>query len=338
MNGERPAAAAGTGLISTIAGVTVFLAFLLFAVQLLMNLHATSAVTDAAWDGARHVAGARVDHGDPSRSRTPRPRPRCGCGLSWAASRSGSTSTGRGPTPSSSRCGSAAPLPASDCRACAARSASTSSTARCGCGWRVPMSEPTGPTRLAGDGGQVAGIEALPFGVLIFVVGALLVSNLWAVVDAKIVVDAAAREAVRAYVEAPDATTGAAGRGVAARWSAARASARAALGRRPPRRRPSLRPVRPGDGHHPLPGPRTPPAVGRRPRPRLRRARAPHRADRPLPLRAPGHGAVLSGPGGRGRLRRDRGSVLMLMPAAVLIVLLLGAIAVDLTIVHLRQR
>jgi hypothetical protein len=54
----------GTGLISTIAGVAVFLAFLLFAVQLLMNLYATSAVTDAAWDGARHVAGARVDHSD----------------------------------------------------------------------------------------------------------------------------------------------------------------------------------------------------------------------------------------------------------------------------------
>jgi uncharacterized membrane protein len=36
--------------------------------------------------------------------------------------------------------------------------------------------------------------------------------------------------------------------------------------------------------------------------------------------------------------RRDRGSVLMLMPAAVLIVLLLGAIAVDSAIVYLRQR
>ncbi len=34
----------------------------------------------------------------------------------------------------------------------------------------------------------------------------------------------------------------------------------------------------------------------------------------------------------------DRGSVLILMPAAVLIVLLLGAIAVDLTVVHLRQQ
>ena len=57
------------------------------------------------------------------------------------------------------------------------------------------------------DRGQLAGIEVLPFGVLIFVVGALLITNAWAVVDTKIGVDAAAREAVRAYVEAPDQTT-----------------------------------------------------------------------------------------------------------------------------------
>ena len=37
-------------------------------------------------------------------------------------------------------------------------------------------------------------------------------------------------------------------------------------------------------------------------------------------------------------MSRDRGSVLMLMPAAVLIVLLLGAVAVDLTVIHLQQR
>jgi len=57
------------------------------------------------------------------------------------------------------------------------------------------------------DRGQLAGIEALPFGVLIFVVGALLITNAWAVVDAKVAVDAASREAVRAYVEAPDGNT-----------------------------------------------------------------------------------------------------------------------------------
>jgi len=59
-----------------------------------------------------------------------------------------------------------------------------------------------GRTPLGGDAGQVAGIEAIPFGILVFVVGALLVANLWAVVDAKSAVDAAAREATRSYVEA----------------------------------------------------------------------------------------------------------------------------------------
>ena len=61
--------------------------------------------------------------------------------------------------------------------------------------------------RARGDHGQVAGIEALPFGVLIFVVGALLVANVWGVVDAKLAVTSAAREAARAFVEAPDALT-----------------------------------------------------------------------------------------------------------------------------------
>ncbi len=51
--------------------------------------------------------------------------------------------------------------------------------------------------------GQVAGIEAIPFGLLTFVVGALLIANAWAVIDAKIAVSAAAREATRAFVEAP---------------------------------------------------------------------------------------------------------------------------------------
>lgn len=52
------------------------------------------------------------------------------------------------------------------------------------------------------DAGQVGGIEALPFGILVFVVGALLVANAWAVIDAKLAVDAAARQATRQYVEA----------------------------------------------------------------------------------------------------------------------------------------
>ena len=54
------------------------------------------------------------------------------------------------------------------------------------------------------DGGQVGGIEVLPFGLLTFVVGTLLVANAWGVVDAKLAVTSAAREGVRAYVEAPD--------------------------------------------------------------------------------------------------------------------------------------
>jgi hypothetical protein len=60
------------------------------------------------------------------------------------------------------------------------------------------------PLRLRRDeSGQLAGIEAVPFGLLTFVVGTLLVANAWAVVDAKMAVTAAAREATRAYVEAP---------------------------------------------------------------------------------------------------------------------------------------
>lgn len=46
----------GSGLIGTVAGVTVFLAFLFFAVQLLVNLYSASVVTSAAYDAARQVA------------------------------------------------------------------------------------------------------------------------------------------------------------------------------------------------------------------------------------------------------------------------------------------
>ena len=49
--------------------------------------------------------------------------------------------------------------------------------------------------------GQMGGIEVLPFGFLIFVVGALLIANAWGVVDAKLATDAAAREAARTFVE-----------------------------------------------------------------------------------------------------------------------------------------
>lgn len=53
------------------------------------------------------------------------------------------------------------------------------------------------------DAGAIAGFEALAFGVLIFVGGTLLIVNAWAVIDAKIAVSAAAREATRAFVETP---------------------------------------------------------------------------------------------------------------------------------------
>lgn len=55
--------------------------------------------------------------------------------------------------------------------------------------------------------GVIGGVEVLPFGVLIFVAGALLIANAWAVIDAKLTVESAAREAGRAYVEAPDRAT-----------------------------------------------------------------------------------------------------------------------------------
>jgi len=48
----------------------------------------------------------------------------------------------------------------------------------------------------------------LPLGVLTFVIGSLFLTNVWAVIDAKSAVTNAAREAARAYVEAPDAETG----------------------------------------------------------------------------------------------------------------------------------
>jgi hypothetical protein len=54
----------GTGLLATYAAVVVFLAFLLFAVQLMVDEYAMTATTSAAFDGARIVAGSRVDQTD----------------------------------------------------------------------------------------------------------------------------------------------------------------------------------------------------------------------------------------------------------------------------------
>ena len=52
----------GAGVIATVAGVTVFLVLLLFAVQVLVGLYATSVVTAATYDAAKVLAGA--DAGD----------------------------------------------------------------------------------------------------------------------------------------------------------------------------------------------------------------------------------------------------------------------------------
>lgn len=54
----------GAGLLSGAAGLLVFLGFMLFTTQLLVDLYASSVVTGAAHSGARVVAGARVDHTD----------------------------------------------------------------------------------------------------------------------------------------------------------------------------------------------------------------------------------------------------------------------------------
>jgi hypothetical protein len=48
----------GAGLLSTVAGVVVFLVFLLFAVQLLFGLYATSTVNAVANDAAVRAAAA----------------------------------------------------------------------------------------------------------------------------------------------------------------------------------------------------------------------------------------------------------------------------------------
>src|SRR5690606_14592703 len=56
------------------------------------------------------------------------------------------------------------------------------------------------------DRGQLAGMASRVFGFLVLVVGSLVLANAWAVVDAKYAATAAAREAVRAYVEASSET------------------------------------------------------------------------------------------------------------------------------------
>ncbi len=80
-----------------------------------------------------------------------------------------------------------------------------------------------------GDDGFAGGFEGLLFGLLIFVAGTLLVAYAWGVVDTKTATGEAARQAVRTYVEAPDASTAAQQADVAA------AAALAGYGRDPRR-------------------------------------------------------------------------------------------------------
>ena len=79
--------------------------------------------------------------------------------------------------------------------------------------WRDPTTERTPQGGSPVDGrdpsqrGVVGGLEVLPFGVLIFVAFTLVIANAWAVVDAKLAMESAAREAGRAYVEAHEPVT-----------------------------------------------------------------------------------------------------------------------------------
>jgi Flp pilus assembly protein TadG len=47
--------------------------------------------------------------------------------------------------------------------------------------------------------GQVGGIEAVAFGMLVLVIGVLIIGNAWGVIDAKTAASDAAREAARAF-------------------------------------------------------------------------------------------------------------------------------------------
>src|SRR5687768_13978703 len=75
-------------------------------------------------------------------------------------------------------------------------------------GVRPARSPPVTSRARWGDRGQVAGFEALPFGLLVFVVGALVVASGWAVVDVKQTLAVATREGARTFVEGRLGATG----------------------------------------------------------------------------------------------------------------------------------
>lgn len=56
---------AGIGMVGTVGAVAMFLTFLFLAVQVMLNLYATSVVSAVSYDAARSVASDAVDHDDP---------------------------------------------------------------------------------------------------------------------------------------------------------------------------------------------------------------------------------------------------------------------------------
>ncbi|HEX6392681.1 MAG TPA: hypothetical protein VFZ97_04525 [Acidimicrobiales bacterium] len=58
------------------------------------------------------------------------------------------------------------------------------------------------------DDGFVGGFAGLLFGLAIFVIGTMLAAYAWSVVETKAAASAAAREAARTYVQAPNALAG----------------------------------------------------------------------------------------------------------------------------------
>lgn len=67
----------------------------------------------------------------------------------------------------------------------------------------------TGYRRCRGDQGFVGGSEVLPFGLLIFVAGILIIVNAWVVVDTKMTLDSAAQVMSRTISEADHLDTAA---------------------------------------------------------------------------------------------------------------------------------
>ncbi len=71
----------------------------------------------------------------------------------------------------------------------------------------APRWNPHNRSARRSERGFVAGSDGLIFGVLIFVLGTLVVVNLWALIEARNVANSVARDYLRAYTEAPDPAT-----------------------------------------------------------------------------------------------------------------------------------